>query len=358
MRKKDERLLRIGVVGAGPIAQAAHFEACRRARNIELYAICDVAQDLVERMAAIHQPRACYDSYEKMLADSNVEAVIVATTDAFHVPLAKQALEAGKHVFVEKPLGLAVEECIQLQEAVQRSSLVFQVGFNNRFNPALVLAKEFIESEIGRVSLFHGWYCDSTERYTMTDNLQAIPVQSIRKRNPQQDPKADKRKYFLLTHGSHLFDIVRFLGGAIEAIEARWIEQAGAHHWSVGLAFKSGCLGTLAMAIPARADFQVGVHVFGEGGSVQGRLPLPWYRKAGDIECFSARDSAYRRILGSDADTYRLQLESFASVILDRAQQTGASISDGVENMRALAATARSVESGGWQRLSDMEGWV
>ena len=52
MIAKDERCLRIGVLGCGPIAQFAHFDACRKARNAELYAICDLADDLRERMAA------------------------------------------------------------------------------------------------------------------------------------------------------------------------------------------------------------------------------------------------------------------------------------------------------------------
>jgi predicted dehydrogenase len=356
--EKAHRLLRIGVVGAGPIAQIAHFEACRRGKNTELYAICDVAEDLLERMAAIHSPRVVYSNYLDMLGDPNVEAVIVATTDAFHVPLSLQAIAAGKHVFVEKPLGLGVEECEELKRNVEASSLKLQIGLNRRFDPAVAFAKQFIDNEIGRISLFHSWYCDSVARYTMTDNLQAIPVQSARKRKPPQDPKADKRKYFLLTHGSHLFDTAHFLAGPITALEARWREDAGAHYWSISLEFASGCLGTLAMAIPARADFQSGINIFGEGGSVQGKLHLPWYRKAGDLECFSARDGTFRRALGADGDSYKLQLESFASSILDGTPQVGANVADGLENMRALAAVARSVESGGWKKLDEMQGAV
>src|SRR5438876_9173511 len=84
MIQKEARLLRIGVLGAGPISQAAHFEACRRARNTELYALCDVAEDLVTRMAAIHEPHVTYLDYDEMLADPQVEAVIIATADQFH----------------------------------------------------------------------------------------------------------------------------------------------------------------------------------------------------------------------------------------------------------------------------------
>ena len=71
---KESRLLRVGVLGAGPIAQAAHFEACRKARNAELYAICDAAEDLLTKMAAIHDPRVTYNGYDAMLADPQVAA--------------------------------------------------------------------------------------------------------------------------------------------------------------------------------------------------------------------------------------------------------------------------------------------
>ena len=108
---KDDRLLRIGVLGCGPIAQFAHFDACRKARNATLHAICDVADDLRERMAAVHRPHVAYRDYDAMLADPEVEAVIVAIADQFHVPACLKAIEAGKHVLVEKPLGTDVEEC-------------------------------------------------------------------------------------------------------------------------------------------------------------------------------------------------------------------------------------------------------
>src|SRR5947207_11477677 len=103
--KKDQRLLRIGVLGCGPIAQFAHLDACRKARNAELYAICDLAEDLVNKMQSIHEPRKTYRRAEEMFADPLVEAVIIATADQFHVPLCRAAVAAGKPVLVEKPLG-------------------------------------------------------------------------------------------------------------------------------------------------------------------------------------------------------------------------------------------------------------
>ncbi|HPF52806.1 MAG TPA: Gfo/Idh/MocA family oxidoreductase, partial [Draconibacterium sp.] len=95
---KENRKLKVGVLGCGPIAQFAHFESCQKGRNTELYAICDLADDLRERMAAVWQPKVAYDDYNGMLNDPEVEAVIIATSDAFHVPMALKAVKAGKHV--------------------------------------------------------------------------------------------------------------------------------------------------------------------------------------------------------------------------------------------------------------------
>jgi predicted dehydrogenase len=355
---QTERLLRIGVLGCGPIAQAAHLEACRKARNAELYAVCDVAADLRERVAAIHQPRAVYADYADMLADPQVDAVIVAVADQFHVPLARQALGAGKHVLVEKPLGTSVEECDALRQAVAESGLVLQVGHNYRFDPGIAFAREFIQSELGEVLSLNAWYHDSFFRYTMTDNLQPIPIVSSTARRPDGNPKGDRFRYFLLTHGSHLVDLARYLGGEISGLRARYRVQNGAHCWFTAVDFASGALGQLDLTVPVQGDFESGFRIYGEEGSVVGTVPLPWFFKSSQVECFSAKDRQYRRVLGEDAHTYKRQIEGFASVILDGAPRTGATVEDGLTSVRTLVAIARSVESGAYVRLDEVTGSV
>ena len=112
--KKEDRCLNVGVLGCGIINQAAHLIGCSKARNIHLQAVCDVAEDLLQKMAAIYEPDSIYTDYEKMLEDPEVEAVIIGVGDQFHVPCAKLAAEAGKHIFLEKPMGVSVEECEEL----------------------------------------------------------------------------------------------------------------------------------------------------------------------------------------------------------------------------------------------------
>jgi predicted dehydrogenase len=202
------------------------------------------------------------------------------------------------------------------------------------------------------------WYCDSTFRYTMTDNLQPIPLRSALARKPEGDPKADKRRYFLLTHGSHLVDTARFLGGEIASVRARLLVRFDAYCWFIEADFADGGLGHLDLTIPIRGDFQEGFQVYGEHGSVTGKVFLPWFHKTSEVECFSAKDGQFRRPLGEDAYSYKRQIEGFADTILCGSPQHGATVEDGLAAMRAMVAIARSVEAGEKVRLADATGGV
>jgi len=356
--KKESRLLRIGLLGCGPVAQAAHLEACRKARNTELYAICDRAEDLVTRMAAIHEPQVSYLDYQQMLDDPLVEAVIVATADQFHVEAARQALAAGKHVLIEKPLGVTIEECEQLREQLQASKRVLQVGTMKRFDPGIAFAQRFICEELGQLLALKAWYCDSTYRYIQTDNLQPLMLTSPHAKRPANDPKADRRRYLLLTHGSHLVDTARFLGGEIVSLQATLVEKFGAYCWFVALEFADGSVGHLDLTMAVRMDWHEGFQIYGEHGSVLGKIFNPWYFRASEVECFSERDGQYHRVLGEDAHFYKLQLEGLADTVLHGLPMRGADIEEGIAAVRALVAIARSVETGVRVRLADVSGSV
>ena len=185
----SETKLNVGVLGCGPIAQAGHFESCTKAKNAQLYAICDVAADLRDRMAATHAPHKSFADYDTMLADPDLDAVIIATSDAFHVPASIRALEAGKHVLCEKPLALGLEESEQLAKVVARTGKLFQVGHMKRYDIGLQEAKRFIDTEMGEIIALKAWYCDSTHRYAMTDAVQPLIVKSAQARKPLDDPE-------------------------------------------------------------------------------------------------------------------------------------------------------------------------
>ena len=358
MPRKDSKRLGIGVLGAGQIAQAAHFESCTKARNADLTAICDVADDLRERMAIIHGVETTYSDYDKMLADPRIDAVIIATSDAFHVPASLRALGAGKHVLCEKPIGVTIEETETLKEAVVRSGKVLQVGHMKRFDAGLQSAKAFIENEMGDLVAIKAWYCDSTHRYAMTDAIQPLVIASANAKKPATNPKADLRKYYMLAHGCHLIDTARYFAGDITAVQARLSERSGIWCWFVDVEFASGALGHLDLAVAVRMDWHEGFQIYGKNGSVLGKTFNPWYYKSSEVDIFHESDGSTHRVLGADGHFYRRQLEGFADVILHGATQTGATIDDGIASVRGMVAIARSVESGRRVALADVSGGV
>ena len=93
MSETPDRRLNIGILGCGPIAQAGHFESVTKARNAKLHAqSVMLPEDLVARFAVTHGAEKSFLSYEDMLADPQLDAVIIATADSFHAGGARRAL--------------------------------------------------------------------------------------------------------------------------------------------------------------------------------------------------------------------------------------------------------------------------
>ena len=184
-------------------------------------------------MAWTHAPEKSYGDYDEMLADPKLDAVIIATSDAFHVPASIKALKAGKHVLCEKPVGIGLEEVLELEREVTLSGKRFQVGHMKRYDIGLQEAKRFIADEMGEIVSLKAWYCDSTHRYAMTDAVQPLIVKSANALKPSQDPKADLTRYYMLAHGCHLVDTARYFAGDITAVNARLSRNKGMHCWFV-----------------------------------------------------------------------------------------------------------------------------
>lgn len=354
----SSRRLNVGILGCGPIAQAAHFESAVKARNVDLCAICDVADDLLSRMAATWAPRKTFRDYDTMLADPELDAVIIATADAFHVPASIAALQAGKHVLCEKPIGVTVEEVEQLKAAVEQSGRVLQVGHMKRFDAGIQSAKDFIKTGMGAPLALKAWYCDSTHRYELTSAVQPAIIKSANARRPLADPKADLERYYMLAHGCHLLDTARFLGGEIIEVHARLLQRFGAYCWFVDTTFASGALGHLDLTVAVRMDWHEGFQIYGERGSVLAKTYNPWLYKSSDVEIFHESTGGTTRVLGADGHFYRRQLEAFADTILNQAAMTGANIDDGLASVRGMVAIAQSVRTGKPVRLADVSGGV
>ncbi len=179
----------------------------------------------------------------------------------------------------------------------------------------------------------------------MTDAVQPLIVTSKNARRPSEDPKANRRRYYMLAHGCHLIDTARYFGGEIIEVQARLSERFGAWCWFVDVAYANGTLGHLDLTVAVRMDWHEGFQIYGQNGSILGKTYNPWYYKTSDVDIFHEADGSTHRVLGADGHFYRRQVEAFASVILDGAPMTGADAADGVASVRTMVAIARSVET-------------
>lgn len=358
MPTKQNRLLKVGILGCGPIAQAGHFESVTKGRHTELHAICDVAEDLLERFAVTHAVKHTYTNFDRMLEDPDIDAVIIATADTFHVAAASAALAAGKHVLCEKPLGVTLEEVEELQEVQKNAGRLLQVGHMKRFDPGIQSAKRFVDAEMGEMLAFKGWYCDSTHRYRNTDAVQPLIIRSEAARKPAKNPRQDLKQYYMLAHGCHLVDTARYLCGDLVEVQAKHQERFGAHCWFVDVAFANGAMGHLDLTVAVRMDWHEGFNIYGENGSILAKTFNPWNFRSSEVDIFREATGTTSRVLGADAHFYRLQLESFADAVLNETPLEGADVDDGIASVRAMLAIRQSAETGRPVKLSSVSGAV
>jgi hypothetical protein len=122
--------------------------------------------------------------------------------------------------------------------------------------------------------------------------------------------------------------------------------------------FADGTLGQLDLTVAVRMDWHEGFQLYGEHGSVVARTYNPWYYRSSDVEIFHERTASTVRPLGADGHFYRRQLEGLADAALNGRPVPGADVEDGLASVRAMAAIARSAESGSPVRVADVTGPV
>lgn len=150
---KNDSPVRFGILGVGRIAANAFAPALAAAANAELAAAASRELSRAEALA----PRRAYGRYEDLLDDPNVEAVYIGAHNGLHRPLTLAALERGKHVLCEKPLGCDAQECAEMAAAARTHGRHLAEAFMYRHHPAIGEARRLVASgEIGGLRTVEG----------------------------------------------------------------------------------------------------------------------------------------------------------------------------------------------------------
>jgi predicted dehydrogenase len=148
-------MLKMGLIGLGHWGPNL-FRNFYEHPNVELKLICDKSEDKKKKME--RYDIAFTDDFRDVTsADNDIEAVVIATPLAVHFEIAKAALEAGKHVFIEKPIAPTAEQTLALVELAEKKNVCFMVGHVFMYNAGIRFVKEQIDSgELGNILFIHG----------------------------------------------------------------------------------------------------------------------------------------------------------------------------------------------------------
>jgi predicted dehydrogenase len=145
--------LRIGIIGCGEVTQLMHLPSLRQLNaQFHVTALCDVSAQLLATVGDQWGVAQRALDYPALLAQPDIDAVLVATPDAYHAEAVLAAIAAGKHVLVEKPMCLTLREADAVCAAQARAGTVVQVGYMRRYAPAFVEACRLLP-EIGPIRL-------------------------------------------------------------------------------------------------------------------------------------------------------------------------------------------------------------
>jgi myo-inositol 2-dehydrogenase/D-chiro-inositol 1-dehydrogenase len=249
------RKVKIAVIGTGRMGSVHTRNLARLIPEADLVAICDIRLEVAQAVADELDIQRVVKDYHELLADKDIEAILIATSTNTHAFIMKDVAAAGKHIFCEKPLALNLADIDEALAAVKKAGVKLQVGFNRRFDKSFQRVREIVASgEIGRPCIL---------------------------RITNRDPELPAMEFLRVSGGMfldmtiHDFDMARFQVGEIEEVYATGsvlIEPALKEFGDIDtnvvtLKFASGAVGAIDNSRQAVYGYDQRLEVFCTNGT-------------------------------------------------------------------------------------------
>lgn len=342
-------MIRIGLLGAGRVIQNRIVEVLRdELKEASVLMVCDKVNERADMLAGQLGAKAVYDMND-LFGNNEVDAVLIATESGNHFQHSREALEAGKHVIVEKPPALLPDEILKNEHYAQQKGLMFAVIFQNRLNPAMqILKNTYEEGRFGKIvlSTIRLRWCRYQEYYedgwhgTWAMDGGVLSQQAI-----------------------HHLDALQWICGEVDQVstmQSNALNRLEAEDTTVAtVRFRNGALGVIECTTAARPDdFEASISIVGEKGFVVvGGIALNKIDTWKFVDQRPEDNTIPQRYSQEVPTGYGLSHGPLIQEIVNRlnsgridAPITG---SDAVPTMRLVHALYRSAEIGGVVKLED-----
>ncbi len=330
-------MIGVAVIGCGRIGRV-HARNVAQHPRARLIAVYDVAHAVAEKTAGELSVKAAA-SLEDVLADRNVDAVLVASSTATHIPLIRAAVRAGKAVFCEKPIDLDLEPALACWREIAPHHPVVMLGFNRRFDASFLALHERLHAgEIGRLEL-------------------AVIT--------SRDPAPPAAEYLKGSGGLfrdmsiHDFDMARWLAGDIvevHAFGANLVDPLFAQFRdidtsAVSLRAASGALIQINNSRRCAYGYDQRIEAFGSKGMLQAGN-----QRATSVELWNAQQTAAKDLvvdffIQRYRQAYQTEIDCFIAA-LENGGSVSPGFADGIAAQRIAVAAEESLQTGRAVRLS------
>ncbi len=333
--------LNIGIIGAGRIGKVHMASITYNVPTARVLGITDVFKDGLQELADKYGIPKIYNDYKEMLADDEIDAVLVCSSTDTHADISIEAAEAGKHVFCEKPVDLTPEKVKAVIAAVEKAGVKLQVGFNRRFDHNFAHVRSLIND--GKVG-----------------NLELIKITS-------RDPEPPSAEYAAVSGGMfldmtiHDFDMARFLAGsdvtevyvnATCLVDPAIGEAGDVDTAIINLKFANGALGVIDNSRRAAYGYDQRIEVFGSLGAAMAANDTPTNVTVMNAEGVTTDKPLYF-FLERYMQSFRDEMIQFVDAVQND-KPTPTTGLDGLNSILVALAAKKSVAEGRAVKISEI----
>jgi len=333
--------LNIGIIGAGRIGKVHIQSITYNVPTAKVLGITDVFKNGLQELADKYGIEKVYADYKEMLADKDIDAVLVCSSTDTHADISIEAAKAGKHVFCEKPVDLTPEKVKAVIDAVAEAGVKLQVGFNRRFDHNFAHVRSLInEGKVG--------------------NLELIKINS-------RDPEPPPAEYAAVSGGMfldmtiHDFDMARFLAGsdvtevyasATCLVDPAIGEAGDVDTAIINLKFENGALGVIDNSRRAAYGYDQRIEVFGSLGAAMASNDTPTNVTVMNSDGVTTDKPLYF-FLERYMQSFRDEMVQFVDAVLND-KPTPTTGLDGLNSILVALAAKKSVKEGRPVKISEI----